>query len=109
MSRKRPIHMKTASMIAAGLVLLLPSCGGGSDGGSGTGGSTSGGSSDVASESVKQKIKDLVGKEDPKRPLSDQKLVQLLKEQNIDIARRTVAKYRESLGILSSSRRKKLF
>ena len=71
--------------------------------------STGGAGSDVASESVKQKIKDLVSKENTKRPLSDQKIVDLLAEQNIDIARRTVAKYRESLGILSSSRRKKLF
>jgi RNA polymerase sigma-54 factor len=71
--------------------------------------SSGSGGVDVASESVKQKIKDLVTKEDPRRPLSDQKLVQLLGEQNIEIARRTVAKYRESLGILSSSRRKKLF
>ncbi len=67
------------------------------------------GAGDVSSESVKQKIKELISKEDPKRPFSDQRLVQLLKEQNINIARRTVAKYREGLSILSSSRRKKLF
>lgn len=67
------------------------------------------GSASVASESVKQKIKQLVSKEDPKKPLSDQKLVALLKKDNIDIARRTVAKYREMLGILSSSKRKKMF
>lgn len=70
---------------------------------------TSSGGTDVASESVKQKIRDLIAKEDARRPLSDQKLVELLTDQNIEIARRTVAKYRESLGILSSSRRKKLF
>ena len=63
----------------------------------------------VASESIKQRIKDMVAKEDVARPLSDQKLANLLRENDIDIARRTVAKYRESLGILSSSRRKKLF
>ncbi len=67
------------------------------------------GSADVASESVKEKIKSLIGKEDAKRPLSDQKLVELLGEDGIEIARRTVAKYREGLGILSSARRKKLF
>lgn len=67
------------------------------------------GSGDVASESVKEKIRSLIAKEDSRRPLSDQKLVELLKEDGIDIARRTVAKYRESLNILSSARRKKLF
>lgn len=67
------------------------------------------GSGDVASESVKEKIRSLIGKEDSKRPLSDQKLVELLQEDGIEIARRTVAKYRESMNILSSARRKKLF
>lgn len=71
--------------------------------------STGDGSGDVASESVKEKIRSLIGKEDPKRPLSDQKLVELLQEDGIEIARRTVAKYRESMNILSSARRKKLF
>ncbi len=63
----------------------------------------------LASEAVKTKIKTLIGAEDPRRPLSDQKLVELLREQTIDIARRTVAKYREQLGILASSKRKQLF
>lgn len=67
------------------------------------------GTSDVASESVKEKIRSLIGKEDSRRPLSDQKLVELLQEDGIEIARRTVAKYREGLNILSSARRKKLF
>jgi RNA polymerase sigma-54 factor len=62
----------------------------------------------LASEAVKNKIKQLVAAENPKRPLSDQRIVELLKEANIDIARRTVAKYREMLGILSSSKRKRL-
>lgn len=67
------------------------------------------GAADVASEAVKEKIKHMVGKEDPTKPLSDQRIVELLKAENIDIARRTVAKYREMLGILSSSKRKKVF
>ncbi len=65
--------------------------------------------SDVASESVKEKVKEIISKEDPKHPYSDQKIVELLKKDNIDIARRTVAKYREMLGILPSSKRKKVF
>jgi len=64
---------------------------------------------DIASESVKQKIKDLIGGENARHPLSDQRLVELLREQNIDIARRTVAKYREQLNILSSSKRRQLY
>lgn len=64
---------------------------------------------DMASESVKLKIKDLVSKEDPKNPLSDQKIVDLLKVEGIQIARRTVAKYRDVLRILPSSQRKKFF
>jgi RNA polymerase sigma-54 factor len=64
---------------------------------------------DIASESVKNKIKQLISAEDTKHPLSDQMIVEMLKGQNIDIARRTVAKYREQLGILSSSKRKQVF
>ena len=64
---------------------------------------------DIASESVKQAIKKLVDAESPTHPVSDQKLVELLRTQNVIIARRTVAKYREMLGILSSSKRKKYF
>jgi RNA polymerase sigma-54 factor len=64
---------------------------------------------DIASESVKQAIKKIVGGEDPKYPHSDQKIVEILAQQDIRIARRTVAKYREMLGILSSSKRKKYF
>ena len=63
----------------------------------------------LASESVKVKIKELVSGEDAKSPLSDQKIVDLLKKDGIKIARRTVAKYRDALGILPSSKRKKYF
>lgn len=63
----------------------------------------------LASESVKLKIKTLVGGEDDKNPLSDQKIVELLKKDGIQIARRTVAKYRDMLRILPSSKRKKMF
>lgn len=63
----------------------------------------------LASESVKLKIKDLIAKEDQKSPLSDQEIVDLLKKEGIQIARRTVAKYRDLLKILPSSRRKKMF
>lgn len=71
--------------------------------------SSSQGGEELASESVKLKLKELVSKEDPKKPLSDQKLVDLLRKEGIDIARRTVAKYRDVLKILPSSQRKKYF
>lgn len=61
-----------------------------------------------SSEAVKFKIRKLVEEESPRRPLSDERLAQLLGEQGIQVARRTVAKYREALGIPSSSRRKRL-
>ncbi len=64
---------------------------------------------DLASESVKQRIKQMIGQEDPNKPLSDQKLCDMLAEEGTEIARRTVAKYREMLGIAPSSKRKKLF
>lgn len=64
---------------------------------------------DLASEAVKRKIKKLVSDEDGKAPLSDQDIVDLLRRQNIKIARRTVAKYREAMGILPSNQRKQLF
>jgi RNA polymerase sigma-54 factor len=64
---------------------------------------------DIASEAVKNHIRMLVSAEDSKNPYSDQKIVELLKGQGIDIARRTVAKYREVLGILPSSKRKRYF
>lgn len=63
----------------------------------------------IASESVKSRIKEIVSGENPKKPYSDQKIVDILKDHGIDIARRTVTKYREMLGIGSSTERKRLF
>lgn len=67
------------------------------------------GEEDIASESVKERIKQLIDAEPPNKPLSDQAIVNLLKAAGINIARRTVTKYREMMGISSSSKRKKLF
>jgi len=64
---------------------------------------------DVASETVKEKVKAIIAIETPAHPHSDQKIVEILLKDNINIARRTVAKYREMLGILPSSKRKKVF
>ncbi len=63
----------------------------------------------VSSESVRDKIRKLVESEDPGKPLSDQEIAGTLQGLGIDIARRTVAKYREQLGILPSSRRREPF
>jgi RNA polymerase sigma-54 factor len=62
----------------------------------------------VASVSVKERIRRLISAEDPHRPFSDQRLADMLKVANIDIARRTVTKYRESLNILSSTKRREV-
>lgn len=63
----------------------------------------------LASESVKNRIKEIIEKEDPKKPLSDQKIAELLSGQTVNIARRTVTKYREMLKFGSSSERKRHF
>ena len=62
----------------------------------------------IASESVKEKIRKIIEAEDPARPLSDQRIAEMLKARNIDIARRTVTKYRESMNILSSTKRRQV-
>jgi RNA polymerase sigma-54 factor len=63
---------------------------------------------DVSAESVRKKIREIIGSEDPTRPYSDQSIAEYLAKEHIDIARRTVAKYRELMGILPSSKRKQL-
>jgi RNA polymerase sigma-54 factor len=63
---------------------------------------------EIASESVRAKIRDIIGAENNGKPLSDQAISEMLRLEGIDIARRTVAKYREGMKILPSSRRKKL-
>ena len=61
---------------------------------------------DVSSSAVKEYIREAVANENPAHPLSDQKIVEGLKQKGLDVARRTVAKYREELGIPSSQGRK---
>lgn len=60
----------------------------------------------VAAEAVKRRIKKMIAAEDPTNPLSDDAVVRVLQKENVDIARRTVAKYREAMGILPSSKRR---
>ncbi len=61
----------------------------------------------VASESVKERIRQMIREEDSSKPYSDQEIVEKLEAENISIARRTVAKYREMLGLLPSNKRKR--
>jgi RNA polymerase sigma-54 factor len=68
-----------------------------------------GGEENIASKSVKEKIREIIGAEGSDKPLSDQELMRLLRNQGIRIARRTVTKYRAQLGMLPSSKRKKFF
>ena len=60
----------------------------------------------MASASVQERIRQIIEGEDPKKPYSDEKISQILEASNIDIARRTVAKYREMMKILPSNKRK---
>ena len=64
------------------------------------------GAADVSSEAIKHQIQQLIDDEDKKKPLSDQKIAEILKAQGLDVARRTIAKYREAMDILPSSKRK---
>jgi RNA polymerase sigma-54 factor len=61
---------------------------------------------DVASETVKEKIRGIIAAENPQKPYSDQHIAAMLSTSSIEIARRTVAKYREAMGILPSSKRR---
>lgn len=61
---------------------------------------------DISPESVKNMIKDIISNENNKKPLSDSCICERLQESNINISRRTVAKYREECGIKSSTQRK---
>ncbi|MBB3169155.1 RNA polymerase factor sigma-54 [Simiduia aestuariiviva] len=63
---------------------------------------------ECSSTAIRAIIKKLVAAENPKKPLSDSKITKLLEEQGIQVARRTIAKYRESLGIAASNERKRL-
>ncbi len=62
--------------------------------------------SGTSSDSVKEKIKRLIEEEDKRKPLSDARIAEILKKEGIDIARRTVAKYREEIGIPSAFKRR---
>jgi RNA polymerase sigma-54 factor len=63
---------------------------------------------DIANKEVKAILQDIMAQENPRKPLSDQALTKILQEQGFNIARRTVAKYRESMGIPVSRLRKQL-
>lgn len=63
---------------------------------------------DASSTSIKAMLAELISNENPKKPYSDQKLAELIREKGINIARRTVAKYREQMKILSAKMRKEV-
>lgn len=72
-----------------------------------SGGVSDGQGEGISSKSIKSFIKEIVDSEDPKSPYSDQHMVKLLGEKGIEISRRTVAKYRDEMNILSSSKRRR--
>ncbi|HVF40762.1 MAG TPA: RNA polymerase factor sigma-54 [Gemmatimonadaceae bacterium] len=63
---------------------------------------------DVSARGIKAQLEKLVQEEDPKHPLTDQAIVNILRESGVQIARRTVAKYRDQLGVLSARMRKRI-
>jgi RNA polymerase sigma-54 factor len=63
---------------------------------------------DASARSIRAKLEKMVAEEEPKKPLTDQQIVHLFQEQGIQIARRTVAKYRDQLGILPARMRKRV-
>ncbi len=65
------------------------------------------GGNDIAAPVVREKIRKLVAEEQPGKVLSDEKIAKMLQEDGVDVARRTVAKYREAMGIPSSSQRRR--
>ena len=67
------------------------------------------GGGEASSTAIKEHLKELIGAENPKKPLSDNKLSELLAVRGFKVARRTIAKYREMLGIGGSSERKQVF
>ncbi|MEP7345055.1 MAG: RNA polymerase sigma-54 factor, partial [Gemmatimonadaceae bacterium] len=69
--------------------------------------STTGGE-DVSARGIKDQIEKLVTNEDPRNPLTDQAIVNILRDGGVNIARRTVAKYRDQLGVLSARMRKRV-
>ena len=62
----------------------------------------------VSQEELMKRIKEIISSEDPSKPLSDEEIASLLQAEGINVARRTVAKYREALGIPPSRKRRKL-
>jgi RNA polymerase sigma-54 factor len=63
---------------------------------------------DVSARGVKARIQELIEEEDSRNPFTDQQIVEQLKAEGVNIARRTVQKYRDQLGILSSRYRKRV-
>jgi RNA polymerase sigma-54 factor len=66
------------------------------------------GGEDVSAETVKEQIRGMVTSETPQSPLSDQAIAEMLRARQINIARRTVAKYRQAMGIPPSANRKQI-
>ena len=71
-----------------------------------TAGLTTADGESISTEAVKEAVAKVIGREDVRKPLSDQAIVEKLNEQGLKVARRTVAKYREQLGLPSAHKRK---
>jgi RNA polymerase sigma-54 factor len=63
---------------------------------------------EISNQVIKQRVKDIIAEENPQHPLNDDRIAEILKQEGIHIARRTVAKYREHLGIPIARMRRKV-
>ena len=63
----------------------------------------------VSSVTIKQRVRKIVENEDPRKPLSDSRIVRMLQDEGLMLARRTIAKYRDELKIPTSSQRKVVY
>ena len=70
------------------------------------GGITSGEGKAVATDRVRDRIREIIDKEDRKKPLSDQKICEMLEKEGLGVSRRAVAKYRDEMGIPATSKRR---
>ncbi len=64
--------------------------------------------SEISTKEIKERIKEIIAQEDPRKPLTDDEIAEILKRQGLNIARRTIAKYRDQLGIPPARLRKRI-
>jgi len=118
-AEKIEMHLSTVSRVASGKYVQTPhgifelryfftaAVGLRGPGDSGVSEDSETGGADITAERVRNRIRQIIDDEDPKQPVSDQKIAEILEKENLPAARRTVAKYREQMKILAARMRQK--